>query len=212
MKLHIYEHCPFCCRALMIRGLKRLDLPVAVIMEGDAETPTRMIGKKMVPILEKPDGTCMGESLDIVRYLDAAFPPPVITAPPLPAVDDWCRQASGTIFKLCVPRFTRAEFAELATPEARAAYTERETRAFGDLPALLDATPALLAELAPRLEALEAIVPAAEAAIGESDFQLLPLLRSLRIVRGLTFGPKVQAYYAAMLARTGLDDFAAKAL
>ena len=67
MKLHIYEHCPYCCRVLMIDGLKQLDIPVNVILENDVETPTRMIGRKMVPILEKDDGTFMGESMDIVR-------------------------------------------------------------------------------------------------------------------------------------------------
>ncbi len=56
MKLHIYEHCPFCVRALMIVGLKKLPVEISVIMEGDAETPTRMVGRKVVPILEKTTG------------------------------------------------------------------------------------------------------------------------------------------------------------
>lgn len=77
MKLHIYEHCPFCVRALMIFGLKKLPVAVSVIMEGDAETPTRMVGRKVVPILEKEDGTYMPESMDIVRYVDGLAASPM---------------------------------------------------------------------------------------------------------------------------------------
>ncbi len=211
MKLYVYEHCPFCCRTLMIRGLKQLDIPVEVIMEGDAETPTRLVGKKVVPILQKADGSHMAESMDIVHYLDAAFPPRAITAAAVPAIDDWAARAFKPAITLAVPRFTRGDFAELATPQARAAYTERETRAFGDLQALLDSTDAQVAALQPLLDELEGIVPAPGGAIGESDFRLFPILRSLSIVKAVRPGPKAQAYYAAMLARAGLSDFAAQA-
>lgn len=78
MKLYIYEHCPFCTRARMIFGLKGLPVDLQVIMEGDVETPTRLIGKKAVPILEKDDGTHMGESLDIVRFVDAIGTPTLV--------------------------------------------------------------------------------------------------------------------------------------
>lgn len=207
MKLYIYEHCPFCCRALMIRGLKHLDLPVGVIMEGDVDTPTRMVGRKVVPILQKPDGSYMAESMDIVRYLDGSFAPPVITAAPVPAVDAWCKRAFMPAITLAVPRFTRGDFAELATPQARAAYVERETRAFGDLQALIDSTDTQVAALQPLLDELENVVPAPGGAVGESDFQLYPILRSLSIVAAVSLGPKAQAYYAAMSAATGLSDF-----
>ncbi len=211
MKLFIYEHCPFCARALMIRGLKQLTLPVEVIMEGDVQTPTRMVGRKVVPILQKDDGSYMPESMDIVHALDAATAPPVITAAPRPEVEAWCRHAFKPAITLAVPRFTRGRFAELATPEARAAYTERETGGFGDLQAIIDDTPARVAALQPLLEALEGLVPAPGSAIGESDFQLFPILRSLSIVQSVHFGPKVQAYYTDLLTRTGMQDFSDQA-
>ncbi len=211
MKLHIYEHCPFCCRTLMIRGLKHLDLPVSVIMEGDADTPTRMVGRKVVPILQKDDGTYMPESMDIVHWLDAAFAPALVTAAPRTALKDWCKRAFKPAITLAVPRFTRADFAELATPEARAAYTERETRAFGDLQALIDTTGAQVQALQPLLDELETVVPAPGEAIGDSDFQLFPILRSLSIVKAVTLGPKAQAYYVAMRERAGLSDFSGQA-
>lgn len=211
MKLYIYQHCPFCCRTLMIRGLKQLDIPVEVIMEGDAETPTRLVGKKAVPILRKRDGSHMTESMDIVHYLDEAFPPRAITAAPVPAIDDWASRAFKPAITLAVPRFTRGRFAELATPQARAAYTERETRAFGDLQALLDSTGEQVAALQPLLDELEGIVPAPGGAIGDSDFLLFPILRSLSIVAAVRLGPKARAWYDAMLQRTGMADFSDQA-
>ena len=97
------------------------------------------------------------------------------------------------------------------TPEARAAYIARETRSRGDLDALTAATPALLEELAPLLAELEGLVRAPGTDVGESDFQLYPLLRSLSIVKALRFGPKVTAYYDAMGAACALEDFSAQA-
>ncbi|TCQ97970.1 glutathione S-transferase N-terminal domain-containing protein [Neorhizobium sp. JUb45] len=55
MKLYIYEHCPFCTRARLALGVKNIPYETVIVMEGDAETPTRLIGKKAVPILERPD-------------------------------------------------------------------------------------------------------------------------------------------------------------
>ncbi|WP_336277712.1 glutaredoxin 2 [Cronobacter dublinensis] len=201
MKLHIYEHCPFCVRALMIFGLKKLPVAVSVIMEGDAQTPTRMVGRKVVPILEKEDGTYMPESMDIVRYVDGLAAPRVADAPIDEAVKQWCESVSGPLFNLVIPRFTEGDFAELATPEARRAYTAREEKAFGDLDALRARTPALLEQVNAKLAALEPLV-AERHTVDTTDFILFPLLRSLTIVKGAAFGPQAQAYLARVSAQT----------
>ena len=211
MKLYIYQHCPFCLRVLLLRGLKKLDLPVQVVLENDVETPTRLVGRKKVPILQKADGSAMPESMDIVRYLDGQFAPPILTAAERPEIDAWSEHASGLIFRLAVPRITRGDFAELATLEARAAYIEREIRAFGDLEALLAATPELLAELAPLLAELDAMIPAPDSELGESDIRLFPLLVMLSIVKDVRLPPALAAWYNALLERSGLDDFSAQA-
>lgn len=203
MKLYIYEHCPFCTRARMIFGLKGLPLTLGVILEGDAQTPTRLIGKKAVPILEKEDGTHMGESLDIVRYVDA-IGTPVLTAPADPALDAWGKDVWPLGLKLFIPRFTKGDFAELATPDAREAYRLREEKAFGDLEALMAATPALLAEVNPKLEALAPLLDARCDALGISDIQLWPILRSLSIVDGLHFPAPVLAYARRLETQGGV--------
>ena len=70
MKLYYYDHCPFCVRARMIFGLRDVAVEEVVLANDDEATPIGMIGSKQVPILQKEDGSFMGESLDIVRYID----------------------------------------------------------------------------------------------------------------------------------------------
>lgn len=213
MELFIYEHCPFCCRPQMIIGLKQLDVAIGIIMEGDAETPTRMVGRKVVPILRRDDGSFMPESMDIVHYLDQASAPAVISAGNNAAIDAWVERVWPLMLRLCVPRFTRADFRELATDEARAAFIAREIKAFGDLQALWDGTAEFLAQLQPRLEELEMLLAQGPAdTLDESDFRLFPALRSLTIVKDIAFGPNVRRYVADRAARCRVALFDGKAL
>lgn len=213
MELFIYEHCPFCCRPQMIIGLKQLDVAIGIIMEGDAETPTRMVGRKVVPILRRDDGSFMPESMDIVHYLDQASAPTLIGAGSNAAIDAWVERVWPLMLRLCVPRFTRADFRELATDAARAAFVARETTAFGDLQVLWDGTADLLARLQPQLDELETLLAAGPAdALDASDFRLFPALRSLTIVKGIAFGPNVQRYLADRATRCRVALFDDKAL
>ena len=50
----------------MIFGLKNLPVELVVLANDDEATPIGLVGKKVVPILVKEDGTAMPESLDIV--------------------------------------------------------------------------------------------------------------------------------------------------
>ena len=211
MELFIYEHCPFCCRALMIVGLKQLDVDIGIIMEGDVETPTRMVGRKVVPILRRPDGSHMPESMDIVHYLDQSAAPALVQRGGDDAIDAWVERAWPLMLRLCVPRFTRADFRELATPAARKAFVARETRAFGDLQALLDDSDTLLAALRPLLDELEPLLATRGEATDESDFRLFPLLRSLTIVKGIGFGANGRRYLDAISARCRVALFDDKA-
>lgn len=207
MKLFIYEHCPFCCRALMIIGLKQLDVPVEIIMEGDVDTPTRMVGRKVVPILQKPDGSYMPESMDIVHYLDQAPTPTIVRRDGDTALNNWVERAWKIGMKLCVPRFTQADFRELATPQAREAFIAREVRAYGDLEVLRQQTGELLAELQPLLDELELLLATPAPHISETDFRLFPLLRSLSIVKEIRLGTNAQRYADDMALRSRIPLF-----
>nr|WP_314419048.1 glutaredoxin 2 [uncultured Erwinia sp.] len=211
MKLHIYQHCPFCNRARMIFGLKNQPVELSVIMEGDAETPTRMVGKKVVPILEKDDGTYMPESMDIVHYVDGLHGDRVAAGPADEAIVEWSKQASGAIYKLAIPRFTRADFAELATPEARAAYTQREINAFGNLDELQAQSEAFIADTVAKLTEIEPYLQGFSK-VSTTEFILFPLLNSLTIVKDFPFSPACLAYLQKVSALSKVPLFIEKAL
>ena len=68
MKLYIYDHCPFCARVAYIAQSLGLDIELVSVDYDDAQTLIDLIGKKMVPVLQKDDGSIMAESLDIIAY------------------------------------------------------------------------------------------------------------------------------------------------
>ena len=73
MKLYIYDHCPFCVRARMIFGLRGVEVENIILANDDEDTPIGMSGAQQVPILEKDDGTGLGERLDIVPYISGTI-------------------------------------------------------------------------------------------------------------------------------------------
>ena len=66
-----YVHCPFCIRVRMAAGLLKKPYKSVVVPYDDEETPVRLTGKKMLPIMEV-NGKPMNESLDIMAVLDEA--------------------------------------------------------------------------------------------------------------------------------------------
>lgn len=203
LKLYIYEHCPFCSRARMMAGLKNIPLDLCVVMEGDSETALRLTGKKGLPILQKDDGACLPESLDIVHDLDDTYPPRLLTNPAHEALLAWSRQTWPLSLKLIVPRFTRGKFAEITTDAARQAFIVREEQHFGSLDALMAQTDTLLPPVQAQLDALEPLL-ASPHPLTEADFHLYPVLRSLSIVKGLTFGPNALNYMQDMAQKSGV--------
>ncbi len=44
--VYVYDHCPFCVRARMIFGLKKIPHQLIFLDNDDVETPTALVGKK----------------------------------------------------------------------------------------------------------------------------------------------------------------------
>lgn len=211
MKLYVYEHCPFCIRARMIFGLKQVPFELGVIMEGDAETPTRMVGKKVVPILQKEEGVYMPESMDIVHYVDQLDGAPVITGECNPVIEAWCKENMRAVFILAIPRFTRADFKELATPAAREAYTQREINAFGDLDTLMANSQTYIDTLVEALGKIEAYLQGRHP-VSITDFYLFPILNSLTIVKGFPYTEALRGYLDHISSACNVPLFTDKAL
>ena len=214
MKLYIYDHCPFCVRARMIFGLRGAAVQQIFLQNDDEATPIRMIGVKQLPILEKDDGTFMGESLDIVRHIDETAGKGRLKEAVRPEIQAWLDKVGAYANKLIQPRDVLAGFPEFATPSAVAYFTERKQKLIGDFAENLEATGRYLAQLDADLAELEPLIaaPVSADAAGMEDILLFPLLRNLTIVRGLVLPPKTAAYVAAVSAMSGVPLLMDKAV
>lgn len=65
-RLYVYDHCPYCVRVRLALGLKNIKHELVFMSNDDVATPTRLVGKKIAPILEMPaDGVVMAEVRDV---------------------------------------------------------------------------------------------------------------------------------------------------
>jgi glutaredoxin 2 len=204
--LYIYDHCPFCVKAEMIFGLKDVPVTFEILLNDDEKGPKRMVGKKLVPILEE-DGRFMGESMDIVAHIDA-IGSPVLTGPENPQIAAWLERCGKISNRLFLPRAAAAPLPEFATTRARAYFIRNKEKwagAFFDLfeqgPDLIREVDALLVELAPMIQSPEAV----NGTLSTDDLHLFAQLRSLTIVAGLTFPGPVDAYVRRMAERAKID-------
>jgi len=204
MKLYVYDHCPFCTRARMIFGLKDIPLDLQFFLENDVDGPTKLVGKKTTPILEKADGSHMAESMDVVHYLDEQhgekIVSPLAEGNPFKA---WWDAAAMTVFKLTIPRLAEADLPEFATAEAREAFKTRQTKNFGSFEALINNSPELIKEVESQLATLDTVL-ADHDTVNEGDFLIYPLLRMLSIVKGVKYPSNVRNYMDRMEQATGV--------
>jgi glutaredoxin 2 len=206
MKLYVYEHCPFCVKARTIFGLRKLPFEMIVLLNDDEETPKRLIGRKMTPILE--DGArFMPESMDIVAHVDAKAGEAPLAAAPDAAVEAWLKDMASPLYALAMPRWAASVFPEFATAEARAYFTRNKEAVVGSFDELLAKTPQLLRQVEVKLAALAPLIRSPNAVHGElslDDIHLYAALRALSIVRGVDYPPAVEAYRQAMSRRTAV--------
>ncbi|MEI7187415.1 glutaredoxin 2 [Dickeya dianthicola] len=197
MKLFVYDHCPFCVKARMIFGLKRLPVELRVLSNDDEATPISMVGQKMVPILQKQDGSYMSESLDIVKYIDELDGKPVLTGPLNPAIDAWIRRVYEYAPRLLIPRFSRADFEEFATDAGRNYFIHKKEGQIGNFDTHFSQTAALIGQLEGDLQALAPLIVSPQACndtLSLDDINLFALLRSLTIVADVNVPAAVAAY------------------
>lgn len=202
MKLFVYDHCPFCTRARMVFGLKAIPFDLEFQLNDDEETPIRMIGRKMLPILEDEDGF-MGESMDIVHKVDGLSGTRLFESRPRSELIAWLSRWDTVVNALVIPRTPDPVFSEFRTEAARSYFTKKKEASFGRFEDLFAQTSQFISELEQGLTDLVSILPNPERATID-DIMLFPTLRSLSIVPDLELPPPVATYCERMSDRAGI--------
>jgi len=211
MKLYMFEHCSLCFRVRMTAALKGLHLQETVVLDDDTDVMVNLVGRRVIPILVKDDGKPMLESMDMVRYVDA-HGDPVLTGPERPEIASWADAFAGRTALLTWPRYPLLGLPEFATAAAHDHYILRKRKAIGDLVELRAKTRTLLTELQPDLHMLDRLIEgprAVNGALSLDDIRVLPLLRSLGVVKGLQLPRKVRNYFESMMGRIGYQPLPA---
>ena len=211
----IYDHCPYCLKARMIFGLKNIPVELHVLLNDDAETPTRMVGQKQVPILQKDDSRYMPESMDIVHYVDKLDGKPLLTGKRSPAIEEWLRKVNGYANKLLLPRFAKSAFDEFSTPAARKYFVDKKEASAGNFADLLAHSDGLIKNISDDLRALDKLIVKPNAVNGklsEDDIQLFPLLRNLTLVAGINWPSRVADYRDNMAKQTQINLLSSMAI
>jgi len=211
VKLYMFEHCSLCFRVRMMAALKRLHLQEAVVLDDDTETMVALVGKRMIPILVKDDGQAMLESMDMVDYVERRGDP-VLTGPQRPEIAAWADGFVTRSAPLTMPRYPLLGLPEFGTIAALDHYNRRKRKVFGDFVELRADTRRYVGALGPDLEALDRMIESPRALNGTlsvDDIRVLPVLRSVAVVKGLRFPPKVRDYFETMMAHIGYQPLPA---
>lgn len=215
MKLYVYDHCPYCVRAKMIFGLKNIPVEITVIANDDEDTPVSLVGKKVVPILVKEDGTAMPESLDIVRYVDTNYGEKIISETIRPEIEAWAAKLSKIYNHLLLPRFVKLGLAEFEKQSAIDYFVQKKTEFIGDFAENLAQSEQYIQAVQPLLTELADLIKSENALNGElslEDIIVFPMLRNLTCVKGVEFPKTVLDYLTKMSASSKVELYLSRAI
>jgi glutaredoxin 2 len=195
MKLFYYEHCPFCIRVLMLIHFKNLSVEKIVLLNDDEETPIAMIGKKMLPVLQKDNGDYLPESLDILQYLDH-LDESILPAHNEPEVIvKWLNEAKPYLNQLTRPRMIHYPFKEFATPSARHYFELKKSEQIGSFSKLITQTEEILRKFQPILNKInDQARDMTNKDLTWEDIYLFPYLLSLTLVQELQWPHIIKEY------------------
>jgi glutaredoxin 2 len=204
MKLYHYPHCPFCQRVRLFLEFKKIPYESIELSYADIETPTKLIGQKMLPIIEFDDGTIMGESLDLLREIEQRHPQPIGYIGPVEGPLQWSSMAVVGIpgyFDLVLPWYLehyRQEF--VSDPKGKAYYREGKEAKRGITFEALKAkrieifNDQVLPHLEEILEKVEDQYFVMGPTFSVADCVLAADLNGLRLVPDIALPPEIPAY------------------
>ena len=198
MKLFVFEHCPFCVRAMMTANYKKLDVAIDYLQNHDVDARIEKVGANMVPILQKPDGSYMGESLDIVAYLDA-FDSTTHLAPASKeaTIDAWKKKIRPYEGPLVHPRWMKINLPEFQSDEAKAWYTKNKSTMIGmTFEKALEHSAEYIQQVNQLLKEVDWLALPSEKShsLSYDDILTYPTLRNLTVIKGIEFPERIRQY------------------
>lgn len=238
--LYVYDHCPFCVRVRAAFGLKNIKHHLIFMANDDIDTPTKLIGKKLSPILKWDEAKiCMPESMDIVQLADSdeRLGPTGRIRPATGRTDikDWQKSVQDLLRGLQRPRYVATGLMpEFATLDGRVAFIanhqmvgySKDEWKNGDMPledklriyeeALAKDPVSDIEELNRKLIELDDILfceyHCSPGGVSMDDIDLFARLRSITIIQGVTWPTKLRTYMDYMSELTDIALYDAMAM
>jgi glutaredoxin 2 len=193
--LYHYVHCPFCIRVRLALGYLNLKYESKVLVYNDAETPTRLTGKKMLPILAFDQGI-MNESLDIIAFLDREkklISPVTMHSTEFKDFENFLSSIAGPIHSLAMPYWIYTpEF----TSESREYFQLKKEEKRGPFKELVRRRREFISELDPLLHQIQQRLNPFYLSNQFSiyDIMIASHLWGLYVVPEFQFSPKLHDY------------------
>jgi len=197
--LHVYDHCPYCIRVEL--ALAFLGVPYTRVLYGygDMEGPTRLMGKKQLPVMEYK-GKYTKESLDIIDMIEKNTPQKRIpTKTDRDDLDKWLKDSCDIRRSLTLPRKVKVPIKDWAEDRdleyARQKY-EKNGFNYKDAEARSDE---LILEMNQLLVFFNDNILYDEHSVNEQGFGMddilvIPNIRTLTCVKGLKWPEKLLGY------------------
>lgn len=209
MKLYVYDHCPYCVKARMIFGYKNISFEMITLLNDDEETPKKLIGQKMVPILSDGEKH-IPESLDIIKYVDEKASPLFMSEAPMDEkLAKWLSNSREYVYLLAMPRWAKSDLEEFETQSAIDYFTAKKEAYIGNFAEHINSSLLHLQKANKHLLELEDILDGSDFFLGGTpsinDINLFATLRVLSIVEGVDYPRKVLAYMDKQSELTKVD-------
>ncbi|MBL4831657.1 MAG: glutaredoxin 2 [Aliivibrio sp.] len=208
MKLYLFDHCPYCIKAQLVVGIKKMAVELIYLQNDDVTARTDKVGVNLVPILEKEDGSYMAESLDIAAYLDQYDHHRVIgKSTQSDEITQWLSAISPYAGPLMYPRWMKIPLPEFQQPSAFEWFTHKKTAMIEmNFDAAFDRSEQYINQLTPMLLDIDFItLPSAKGEkLSWDDINFFPFLRNLTVIKGLVFPPHITMYLEEVSELTGV--------
>ena len=211
--LYDYNHCPYCVRIHMMLKRKNIKAKIITLTYDDAETPTKIYGKKVLPFIIKPDNSILGESLDIISYLDNIDSSPILSDKNLPEeVNQAMRELRPYASKLYKPRIVKTNIIDFSTQGAieyaENKFAKKNGESFAQwLEQSNDFLPHAQENLNKIGELLNNTTNFYDEIFSMADIHLFPTLRNLTVVKDLVFPDNLKQYLQYQAEQADLKLF-----